>query len=169
VAGDLDARGNSDDLFLRDAKSGDWIVLNWSDGKQEEFDPTLDGIPAVPTQVAAGRWLPDWDRFVIGDWDTDGRLDDMYLYDIQGGGWTNSPGTATPRRTRSSPATCRDWTASCPARSADGGSVSTSVGMRPTADAGRDPLGRSRGCPSNGILLAVTSTRVFAPSPLSPS
>jgi hypothetical protein len=79
VAGDLDAQGNSDDLFIRDRDSGIWVVVNWF---------SYGDARALPRQVATSRWLPDWDRFVMGDWDTDGRTDDMYIYDADGGGWT---------------------------------------------------------------------------------
>lgn len=79
TSGDLDAQGNYDDLFLRDPGSGVWTVINFT---------VRDGVLGYPVQTTYGRWLPDWDDFVVGDWDTDGRLDDMFLYDRESGGWT---------------------------------------------------------------------------------
>jgi FG-GAP-like repeat len=78
VAGDLDSQGNRDDLFLRDKESGIWVVLNWYD---------QDAQQAIPRASASGQWSTDWDRFVMGDWDTDGHVDDMYLYDTDSGRW----------------------------------------------------------------------------------
>ena len=78
MAGDLDAQGNVDELFLRDRETGSWIILGW---EPNEF------AQAAATQYATSGWLPDWDNFVVGDWDTDGRLDDMFIYDNGNGGW----------------------------------------------------------------------------------
>ena len=78
VAGDLDSQGNLDELFLRDRESGTWVVVNFF---------TYEMSQGLARAMTSGRWLPDWDDFVTGDWDTDGRIDELFIYDQQGGGW----------------------------------------------------------------------------------
>jgi hypothetical protein len=71
LPGDFDGDGITDETFLWDRQTGDWVVQNWNDG---------DSLSA-----RIGRWSRNFDQFFVGDWDGDGRADDMIAWDRDSG------------------------------------------------------------------------------------
>jgi len=85
VSADLDAQGNQDDLFVRDDANGDWVTIGWvGEPEEDEEDPETPG----PHLRAAGRVSTKWDHFTAGDYDTDGRVDDVFFFDERTGTWS---------------------------------------------------------------------------------
>ncbi len=72
VAGDFDADGEFDDmLFYSD--SGDWRVWSW-----DNFEPRLR---------TKGRWADGIDRLTVGDFDGDGFVNDLHIWDAHETWW----------------------------------------------------------------------------------
>ena len=75
TVGDFSAGGDRDELLLWDRNHGNYIVQHW-----EHWRPR--------TKHPGRGWSVTFDRTVAFDYDSDGRRDDLFLYDTATGRWT---------------------------------------------------------------------------------